>query len=212
MTPKRLFQIMSFSLILIVTLTIAVLPAGAAPAPALPEFDSFVAAVKSGEPGIARGLYVDDQFALKVAQQPKDNPAFVSTKPDILTEFRYARQQGNVGLLAHNYLAGQYFSQIEINQVIYVVFGDGKFEAFKVTNIYRYQAVSPESPYSDLIDLATAKKSNVETIFKRIYTGSHHLVLQTCINQDGNSSWGRLFIIAEPFTSSRAFGENALAR
>jgi len=31
--------------------------------------------------------------------------------------------------------------------------------------------------------------------------GGHHLTLQTCIQQDGEDSWGRLFIIADSLQS-----------
>jgi hypothetical protein len=111
-------------------------------------------------------------------------------------------QQKNVGLLAHNYLAGQYFTQLKIGQIIRVVYGDGKIENFIVTEIARYQAISPNSPYSDFTNLATGERSNVESVFKKAYAGPHHLTLQTCIAKDNELSWGRLFIIAEPMKNS----------
>ncbi len=208
MTPKRLIQTIILTAILIVTLSLAALPAYAAnTAPAQPEFSTFVSEAKNGEPGIARGVYVDNLFALKIVQQPKENAGYVSQTPDVVTEFRSARQQKNVGLLAHNYLAGQYFSQLKIGQIIRVVYGDGKIENFVVTEIARYQAISPNSPYSDFINLGTGEKSTVETIFKKAYTGSRHLTLQTCIAKDKELSWGRLFIFAEPVKASTTSGQ-----
>jgi hypothetical protein len=202
MTPKRLLQTILFTVVLIATLTISVLPAYAADIPALPDFSTFASNAKNGEPGIVRGIYVDGLFALKVVQQPKENAGYVSKTPDALTEFRNARQQKNVGLLAHNYLAGQYFTQLKIGQIIRVVYGDGKIENFIVTEIARYQAISPNSPYSDFTNLATGERSNVESVFKKAYAGPHHLTLQTCIAKDNELSWGRLFIIAEPMKNS----------
>jgi hypothetical protein len=38
-------------------------------------------------------------------------------------------------------------------------------------------------------------------MFNRVYTGTHHLAFQTCIQAHGNMSWGRLFILAMPEVS-----------
>jgi len=35
-------------------------------------------------------------------------------------------------------------------------------------------------------------------MFQRVYLGDRHMTFQTCISAYGNSSWGRLFIIAVP--------------
>jgi hypothetical protein len=197
MTPKRLLQTAIFIITLFATLTIAIFPAYAV-APALPEFNSFVKTSTIGLPGMVSGVYVDGLFALNVVQQPKNNAGYVSKTPEKLTEFRNARQQKNVGLLAHNYLAGQYFTQLKVGQIVNVIYGDGKVEKFVITNIYKYQAVSPESPYSDFVNLDDGQRTQVEPLFKKMYGGSHHLTLQTCIAKDKELSWGRLFITADP--------------
>jgi hypothetical protein len=150
----------------------------------------------------ATGVYVKDQFSLTVVQQPYSS--FVSTAEDTITQFGLAAQYGNIGLLAHNYLAGQKFSDLEIGQQIYVFHGSESVEVFVVTEILQYQAVSPESPYSDFTDLATGKTLNANDLFHKVYMGDRHMTLQTCIEKDGEQSWGRLFVIAEPLDTLQA--------
>jgi hypothetical protein len=69
-----------------------------------------------------------------------------------------------------------------------------------VKQILHYQALSPSSPYSDFLDLddPNGTRISVETLFYKVYTQNGTLVLQTCIEANGNSSWGRLFVIAVP--------------
>jgi hypothetical protein len=38
----------------------------------------------------------------------------------------------------------------------------------------------------------------VEEVFYDFYSGDPHLTLQTCIEKDGDWSWGVRFILAEP--------------
>jgi hypothetical protein len=35
-------------------------------------------------------------------------------------------------------------------------------------------------------------------MFKRVYFSNRHVTFQTCIEAEGNLSWGRLFVIAVP--------------
>ncbi|MCL4268439.1 MAG: hypothetical protein KJZ72_02790, partial [Anaerolineales bacterium] len=51
---------------------------------------------------------------------------------------------------------------------------------------------------SDFRDLETESILTAEQLFNQVYRGEFHLTLQTCIENEGNSSWGRLFIIAKP--------------
>jgi hypothetical protein len=69
---------------------------------------------------------------------------------------------------------------------------------YKVTSIVKFQALSPNSPSSKFVDLSTGDTLSASTLFKQVYGGDPHLVLQTCIAQDNEPSWGRMFVIAEP--------------
>ena len=197
MAPKRFLQLTSFTIILICALTFGLLPASAEAA-ALPDLNSFAQSVDINWPGIVAGVYVQNDFALPVVQQPASNPAFVSSKEDVLTEFSMVRSYGNVGLLAHNHLAGKNFSMLELGEQVQIVYGNGEIETFVVSKIYRFQALTPNSPYTNFVDLETGEKMDVTTVFNKVYTGERHVTFQTCIAQGDELSWGRLFIIAEP--------------
>lgn len=152
--------------------------------------------VKSDVPS---ALYLDESIALQIAQQPVGNNNFVTSFPNFVTEYRAASNFGTIGLLAHNYLAGQYFFQIVSGQEIELVYSDYRAQKFIVTEILRYQALSPNSPSSDFIDLANGDYLTAPQLFQKVYKNqSGHLVLQTCIYADQNPTWGRLFVIAEP--------------
>jgi len=140
-----------------------------------------------------------DQVSLAVVQQPDGNAAYVSTEKGKVTQFSMAAQYGSIGLVAHNTLAGKYFNGLSDGDKITLIYGDGTRVNYKVTDIYRYQAVSPTSPYSDFVDPENDKNTlSVETVFNSIYSENGRLVLQTCISKGKVESWGRLFVVAEP--------------
>ena len=158
----------------------------------------FVSSLVNGESDSIRGIYSEEDFALPVVQQPSGKPGFVSTIDGVVTEFSMAKKYGVTGIIAHNYLAGGNFFSLEIGEVIEVVYGDGEILRYEITSIQSYQALSPDSASSQFVDLVTSEKISATQLFKRVYMGSHHLTLQTCIQQGSEDSWGRLFIIAEP--------------
>ncbi len=161
------------------------------------DLTQFVETVKNGQAGVA-GVFVQGVMAQPVLPQPLDNSSYVSADENAVTQFGLASKYNNVGLLAHNTLAGENFFDLTLDQHIQLVYGTGRVETFIVTQILEYQALDPDNPYSDFKDLDTGVTLSAEQMFYKIYTGGHHLALQTCINRDGNDSWGRLFIIAKP--------------
>ena len=160
--------------------------------------NEFIASVADGQSDVIRGMFVGEEVAMQVIQQPAGQPAFVSSVNEVITEFAMARSQGVVGLLAHNYLAGKYFFEIQMDDIIQVVYGDGQVEKYQVVDIQRYQALQPNSPHSEFLDLDTSQRLTSTQLFKKVYTGEHHITLQTCIQEGVVDTWGRLFIIAEP--------------
>ena len=162
--------------------------------------DDFVAKVKNGESEILRGIYVPEIFASEVGQQPAGNATFVSPLENILTQFQLASRFGSIGLLAHDYLAGSTFFLLTEGKIFYLIYGDGKTKAFVVTQTLRYRALRPDSPTSKFVDLADGHILTSPKLFRKIYNRPDHVVLQTCIYSDGISSWGRLFVIAKPYT------------
>ncbi len=188
------YMLLTASFILPQSVSAAPLP----PAPALPDLSSFASSIRNGNGKMLRGVYADGLLALQVVQQPSSNAGYVSTADNTATQFGLAAQFGNIGLLAHDYLSGQYFSQIGLGEKIDLIYGDGRIEGFRVSHIYRYQAESPFSVASNFIDLDSHEYLTANGLFNKVYRGSRHVTFQTCILKDGNSSWGRLFVIADP--------------
>ena len=176
-----------------------------AQAASIPSFLDFSKAVQNGDANALRGVYASNVLALPIVQQPYGNAGYVSNNDDEITQFRMASQFGNVGLLAHNHLSGKDFSQLEIGQEIRLVYGNGHFETFVVTEILQYQALQPHSPYSSFRSLDKDETLSTEGMFKRVYFGDRHVTFQTCIEQGGELSWGRLFVIAVPKSEFAGF-------
>jgi hypothetical protein len=160
---------------------------------------SFVASVVNGDRNALRGVYSEGVMALAVVQQP--DPTFVSIAPDTATQFGMAEPYGVVGLLAHNSLAGQDFFRLGIGSLVLLVYGDGHIDSFWVAHVYRYRATTPESVYSSFVDLSTDDLVDATGLFNKVYTGQEHVTFQTCIAAQGQPSWGRLFVVAEPSPS-----------
>lgn len=160
--------------------------------------EEFTKILKNNDSKVIRGIYVSELFALRVLQQPSDKKGYVSPIDGTVTQFGMASNNGIIGLLAHNFLSGRFFQKIKIDDVINVVYGDGRFDYYKVSEIRQYKAESPNSESSNFLDLETNKILSVTGLFIKIYSGKYHLVLQTCIEKDKELSWGRLFVIAYP--------------
>jgi hypothetical protein len=178
-----------------------------------PNLSLFIENIKNGNANLLSGVYVRNKIAFQITQQPLGNPAFISNENDLVTQFSIASEVGNIGLLAHNYLAGANFSQLEKDDVITLIYGDGHTQKFVVDDIQAYRATDPLSPYSHFENLNTEEFLSAEQLFNKVYRGEFHLTLQTCIEENGNLSWGRLFIVAKPIneTPIRFWRQNILA-
>lgn len=162
-----------------------------------PHFEKFINQVKNGVPDQVRGVYVANSFALPVIQQPEDEPAFVSENLGEVTQFRSAAENGITGLLAHNYLSGQEFYELDLGEDVNIVYGNGMYRRYRVTEIRRFQKLTPNSLHSDFIDLESGKKETTAQVFNRFYNGKHKVTFQTCLENEGLSNWGLIFIVAE---------------
>ncbi len=165
---------------------------------ALPVFSEFSTTVQDGRADLPRGVYVPNVLAFPIVQQPYGYGSFLSSEPEQVTQFRMASQYGTTGLLAHNYLAGASFFDLEVGDEVRLVYGDGKVEYFVVYEVLQYQALQPNSPYSSFRHLETDEVLSVEKMFKRVFFSDGNITFQTCIEKDGDLSWGRLFVIAIP--------------
>ncbi len=160
--------------------------------------NDFIHSVANGQSDEIRGIIMEDSIALNVIPQPAGQPAFVSSVVNVITEFSIPRKFGVIGFLAHNYLAGRFFYDIKFDDIVKIVYGDGEILKYKVIDIQKYQALQPNSPHSEFLDLNTLQKLSATQLFQKVYTGDHHITLQTCIQEGTLDTWGRLFIIAEP--------------
>lgn len=167
----------------------------------LPLLPVFVSQVKNGQAGELRGIYVPDIFAVPVVQQPAGNNGFVSPRQNIITQFNLAARSGSTGLLAHNYLLGEKFFLLEKDQKVYLIYGDGQITTFRITEILRYQALDPNSTSSKFVSLEDNHTLSSAELFSKVYGQPGNVVFQTCIAKNDIPSWGRIFVIAEPYSS-----------
>jgi hypothetical protein len=166
-----------------------------------PALTQFVQQVRNDTASQVVGIYAKDAFALQVKQQPVDNPSYVATQSGVVTQFYYASLFDVIGFLAHNYASGSSFYQLNLGQSIFAISGDGTVHEYRVSAIHDYQAVEPSNIQSDFIDLSSGERLSAGDVFAKIYVaenGQTHLVLQTCLARNGNSSWGRHFVVAQP--------------
>lgn len=159
---------------------------------------SFIQSVSSGQKNVVTGIYADNALALGINQQPSGSPEYITSSNGQVTQFGLASAYGSLGLLAHNYLSGNDFFQLTDGQILTLVYGDGHTEAYKIQTINSFQALQPNSAYSDFIDLDSGDHLSASKLFNRMYNQDDTLVLQTCISNEGISTWGRLFIVATP--------------
>jgi hypothetical protein len=163
-----------------------------------PTLVEFSQSVQNGQPDVLRGVYVANVLVLPVVQQPADRPYHVSNQNGEVTQFAMASRYGSIGLLAHNTLSGKLFFNLAIGQDVQLVYGDGGVKTFEIRQLLQFQALDPESVSSPFRNLDQNKVISATEIFNQVYAGGEHLVFQTCIEAEGNVSWGRLFVVAVP--------------
>jgi hypothetical protein len=175
-------------------------PDASAAIPITANLEAFVASVQNNQPNQVVGVYVDGLFSLPVHEQPGGDESFVSSDTNSVTRYGTPGSYGVIALLAHNYLSGRAFFNLRQNQEIIVVYGDGRLDRFRIASIQNFQALSPNDVRSDFLDLNVPNGSllTYSQVFDRVYKQSGTLVFQTCIEVNGEYSWGRMFIIAHP--------------
>jgi len=148
------------------------------------------------DPNQLVGLYAPGIFRFKIVEQPDGNAVFVSPLGDTLTNFLSAKNNGITGLLAHNYLAGRNFYDLEVGDSLFLIWGDRRFVEYLIVETGDYQKLSSDIFASKYIDLATGETLTTDDVFTRYYRGNHRLTLQTCLERKGDLSWGLHFITA----------------
>lgn len=166
---------------------------------AVSELQSFIDAVMNNQAGQVVGVYRPGLFALPIFQQPANDHNFISPFDGAITQYAAPLEYGSIGLLAHNHLSGRVFFNLEIGQEVTLVYGDGSLIRFRITAIDNYQALSSSDPYSDFIDQADPSGTilSFQEVYDRYYKVDGQLTFQTCIEKNGDLSWGRIFIVAQ---------------
>jgi hypothetical protein len=170
------------------------------PEPSFPTLEEFISQVASGQNSAWRGLYAEGKFIARILQQPPGNYSFISLEADVLTQYMLA-EEDVVGLLAHNTHAGQYYFLLSLEDQFYLIADNATTQLYQVHQIDRYQALQPNSNTSDYRNLQTGEILTTAQIFARYYMGDPHVTLQTCIAQNGQANWGRLFVVARPVST-----------
>jgi hypothetical protein len=147
-----------------------------------------------------KAIYSKDSFLFGVVQQPPGLDSFVSPYDQILTQFMMPDKM--VAFLAHNQSkAGDAISNIRYGEEIYQINGDGKTEKYTITGRILARAIIPLSPYSPfvLIDENLNDISgtfSAKELYEKIYRNSEiDIVFLTCIENERDINWGRLFVI-----------------
>ena len=175
----------------------AIMSLAGGPAQAGDPFEGFLAEVITGESQVLTGVYVEGRLAYRVQQQPAGDYGYIAPQADIVTQFMLTLPQVT-GLLAHNNLAGKDFDRLTTGDEVLLVEGDGLVRRYRVAGADEYQALQPFSATSDLLHLESGETLTTAEVFARYYMGEEHVTFQTCIERGGNSSWGRLFVVALP--------------
>ncbi len=178
----------------------------------LPTLEDFAASLNPAQNGQITGLYVENKLAYPVMQQPAGDAGFVSSQPDTLTEFALARPFGGRGILAHNHLAGAVFEQLTVGDVLVVILSGGQTQYYQINAVQRFQALTPTSPQSNFRSLSDGSLLTSSQLFHQTYGAGSGLVLQTCIAQGSELSWGRLFLLASPIPAPAETADTAWDR
>jgi hypothetical protein len=164
----------------------------------LPSLSEFTQQVSDGQADQVRGIYVSRVMALRIVPQPQGDPGFISAEEGTATLFQTASFFGVTGLLAHNFLSGRDFFHLTNGQEIDVIYGDGHLRNYRVSQIDDFQRLSINDLRSNFMELSNGLQKTADQVFADFYQGSPHLTLQTCIEKDGEWSWGVRFIKADP--------------
>lgn len=167
------------------------------------KFEAFVASVNNGYANLVTGVYIPNQLSLPILQQPNSNPGYITMQAGAATQFGMASDYGAIGILAHNFLVGSEFFNLAEGMEVYIVYGDGSYSVYLISEIRRFQALQPNSPYSNFLDLDNDDDLlSAAQLFDQIYNQPGNVIFQTCIDANGINTWGRIFVTAEPIVTS----------
>jgi sortase (surface protein transpeptidase) len=131
-------------------------------------------------------------FSFTVLYQPDAMHYYVYAVAGTVTNYSEAKN-GNIGLLAHEELAGKTFTQLKQSDIITLRFSDERIEKYQVSHVLRYVALEPYNISSPFINMETKEISAAIDLGNSLYVfAKDQLVLQTCYD----NAHGRLFVVA----------------
>ncbi len=136
---------------------------------------------------------VPGKFSYSVTQSGNSVP----NQAGVVGQYAEAKGNGNIGLLAHNYLAGSSFAWINYGDEVRVTNSSGNIEYYVVTNILKFKASNPNDFTQPFIDESSGQQYSARGLFNIAYQ-SGMVTFQTCITKGGSTTWGILFVQAAP--------------
>lgn len=140
----------------------------------------------------ATRVYISGVLDLKVEPQLNGDNLEITNDPEIVNQYSLAKG-GTVALMAHNYLAGQYFYQIREGDVVLLDFRDGHSRKYVVTDIIEFQRLNLL-----FISTETLQVYSERQFLNTFFQSRDYLVFMTCLEKSGNVSWGVTLFIALP--------------
>jgi hypothetical protein len=154
-----------------------------------PSLEEFIERVSDGEAQKVVGIYIKEKLAFPVIQQPPGYKDFVS-QWTVATQFRLGAfgLKDDTGLLLDAKFVPNSLYDVSNGDLEALVYGDGRVETYKVTNIHRFLALSPEDPHSQFRELdgqdISGKLYSADMVFRQMYTDSNSLndklTIQVC--------------------------------
>ena len=117
-------------------------------------------------------------FDLEIVDQGEDS-SYISANIETATLFRDAGWYGVVGLLAHDYLAGELFFDLEVGDSLWLLYPQGAV-AYKVTHVVEYMPAG-----EDMLRDVDGRLLRYEEVFDLMYTIPGRVVFQTCTKEGG---------------------------
>lgn len=149
-------------------------------------------------------VYVPNEFALPVEQQPLGDTGYVTEDPLKSTQFQWT-DKNVIGILAHSQYSGSEFYKIKIGQLVKLYKGDGTTEIYLVRYIREFQKYGRGNS-SNYRDLGSDEIYTTYEMHKIFYEDGNRLVFQTCIEENEDPLWGLRFVVAEPLISLPRLG------
>lgn len=123
-------------------------------------------------------VFSPGKFEINLVEQPAGERMYVPDQMGVGSLFQDASWYGSIGVLAHNYLSGSEFYELQ----------EGDFVGLRYTNGVQWYRIR------EILWYTPTRWLTPEMVYRQVYTVSGRLVLQTC------TSNGWMLAIAYPAT------------